>query len=64
MFAPIVHPPQIVRSFFKKYTWKLLPEDIRAKVIYITVDDGPIPEMTPGTLDLLKRYGAKATFSA
>ena len=62
MFAPIVHPPEIVRHFFKQYTWKLSPEDIREKVLYITVDDAPIPEMTPGTLEILKRYGAKATF--
>lgn len=30
--------------------------------MFITIDDGPIPELTPGTLDLLKEYNAKATF--
>ena len=58
----IVHPPELVRHFFKRYTWKLVPEDDNEKVIYITIDDGPIPEMTPGTLDMLARYDAKATF--
>lgn len=62
MFSPIVHPPEFVRSFFKKYTWKLQPEDTAKKVLYITVDDGPVPEMTPGTLDLLAKFNAKATF--
>lgn len=62
MVDPIVHPPELVRHFFKKYTWKLMPENQNDKVLYITIDDGPIPEMTPGTLDMLKEYGAKATF--
>lgn len=58
----IVHPPEIIRHFFKRYTWKLVPEDGEGRVLYLTFDDGPIPEMTPGTLDLLAKYGAKATF--
>ncbi|MEI7500344.1 MAG: polysaccharide deacetylase family protein [Bacteroidota bacterium] len=32
------------------------------KVIYLTFDDGPIPEATPEVLEILKKYGAKATF--
>jgi peptidoglycan/xylan/chitin deacetylase (PgdA/CDA1 family) len=31
-------------------------------VVYLTFDDGPIPEVTPWVLDLLKKYKAKATF--
>ena len=30
--------------------------------MYFTFDDGPIPEVTPLVLDLLKKYNAKATF--
>lgn len=30
--------------------------------IYLTFDDGPIPEVTPWVLDCLKEYQAKATF--
>lgn len=30
--------------------------------VYITFDDGPIPESTPWVLDMLDRYGVKATF--
>jgi peptidoglycan/xylan/chitin deacetylase (PgdA/CDA1 family) len=32
------------------------------KVLYLTFDDGPIPEVTPWVLDTLKEYQAKATF--
>lgn len=30
--------------------------------VYLTFDDGPIPEVTPWVLDVLDRYGVKATF--
>lgn len=30
--------------------------------IYLTFDDGPIPEVTPWVLEQLKKYNAKATF--
>lgn len=30
--------------------------------VYLTFDDGPIPEVTPWVLDVLDRYGIKATF--
>lgn len=33
-----------------------------SKVVYLTFDDGPIPECTPQVLDILSHYGAKATF--
>ena len=34
----------------------------REKVLYITFDDGPIPEVTPWVLDTLKAFDARATF--
>lgn len=30
--------------------------------VYLTFDDGPIPEVTPWVLDVLDRYDVKATF--
>ena len=33
-----------------------------SKVVYLTFDDGPIPECTPQVLDVLAQYGVKATF--
>ncbi len=32
------------------------------KCVYLTFDDGPTPEVTPWVLDVLDRYGVKATF--
>ena len=32
------------------------------KVVYLTFDDGPIPEVTPWVLNVLDRYHIKATF--
>lgn len=36
--------------------------DSSSKVVYLTFDDGPIPECTPEVLDILSKYGVKATF--
>ena len=30
--------------------------------VYLTFDDGPIPEVTPWVLEVLDKYGVKATF--
>ena len=32
------------------------------KAVYLTFDDGPIPVVTPWVVDLLEKYGIKATF--
>ncbi len=37
-----------------------MPRDERA--VYLTFDDGPIPEATPWVLSVLRSYGIKATF--
>ncbi len=36
--------------------------DPSSKVIYLTFDDGCIPEVTPQVLTILEHYGVKATF--
>ncbi len=36
--------------------------DKHVKAVYLTFDDGPIPEATPFILDTLAEYGVKATF--
>ncbi|MEN8250077.1 MAG: polysaccharide deacetylase family protein [Bacteroidota bacterium] len=56
--------------FFHKTPWfitKLFPGILWhyrriEKVLYLTFDDGPLPEVTPWVLEQLKRYNAKATF--
>lgn len=51
--------PVLFQYLFPQYLWKKKTEE---KVIYLTFDDGPIPEVTPWVLACLKRYRAKATF--
>lgn len=51
--------PRIIQRIFKNYTWRFFTDK---KEIYLTFDDGPTPEITPWTLDLLDTYNAKATF--
>ena len=36
--------------------------DPTKKAVYLTFDDGPIPEVTPWVLDVLDHYGIRATF--
>jgi len=33
-----------------------------AKEVYLTFDDGPVPEVTPWVLDTLQQFGVRATF--
>lgn len=56
----IEQPPLPYRLLFPEAIWRIRHR--RRKVIYLTFDDGPIPEQTPWVLDLLDRYGIKATF--
>lgn len=50
----------IYRAFFPGARWRIPAIDGRS--VYLTFDDGPVPEITPWTLDVLDRYGVKATF--
>ena len=54
-----IKTPRILKQFFAKYTWSFFTHK---KEIYLTFDDGPIPEVTEFVLDKLKEYNAKATF--
>ncbi|MDR1592501.1 MAG: polysaccharide deacetylase family protein [Prevotellaceae bacterium] len=40
-------------------TWR---KDAHSRTVYLTFDDGPSPEVTPKTLQILDRYNVKATF--
>lgn len=55
----IERPPLLYRMLFPETLWRL-PK--REKTVYLTFDDGPIPEVTPWVLDTLDHYGVKATF--
>ena len=56
----IEQPPLLYRLLFPEAVWRV--KSGRNKVVYLTFDDGPIPEETPWVLDTLDRYGVKATF--
>ncbi len=51
--------PALVKSLFPQFLWDK-PED--TKTIYLTFDDGPIPEVTDFVLEELSTFKAKATF--
>ncbi len=55
----VVHPPKLVRRIYPNGVWKIPEQD---KKIYLTFDDGPIPEVTYWVLSKLKEYDAKGTF--
>ncbi len=55
----LVKTPRFMQAMFPNYTWNVKTDE---KVIYLTFDDGPIPEVTPWVLDMLEQYDAKATF--
>lgn len=55
----LVKTPQFVQTLFPNFIWKIPTEE---KVIYLTFDDGPIPEVTPWVLDVLRKADARATF--
>jgi peptidoglycan/xylan/chitin deacetylase (PgdA/CDA1 family) len=51
--------PEVLRPLMGKLIWRKSPS---SKVIYLTFDDGPVPEVTPQVLDILDKYNIKATF--
>ena len=56
----IIEQPAIwLRWLYPRATWRM---DRNEKAVYLTFDDGPIPEATPFILDTLSQYGIKATF--
>ena len=55
----IEQPSKWLRWLYPKALWRMDPAD---RSVYLTFDDGPIPEATPYILDVLAQYGVKATF--
>lgn len=49
----------LIKKLFPKFVWSIKTNQ---KVVYLTFDDGPIPEATDFVLDQLKAFHAKATF--
>ena len=55
----IEQPPFLYRMLFPETVWRIPGKE---KTVYLTFDDGPIPEVTPWVMDLLDKYHIKGTF--
>ena len=51
--------PFFIPFLFPYFLWS---KKTTFKTVYLTFDDGPIPEVTPWILDFLQKYNCKATF--
>src|SRR5690606_13785449 len=54
-----IKTPKIAKKIFSNYHWDIPNND---NSVYLTFDDGPIPEVTPWVLSELEKHNAKATF--
>lgn len=54
-----VRTPFFVRAWYRECVWNRSRQNNK---IYLTFDDGPIPDITPWVLDTLKDANVKATF--
>ena len=55
----IERAPELYRNLYRGSHWRFNTDK---KVVYLTFDDGPVPELTTWVLDLLDKYNIKATF--
>ena len=55
----IEQPSKWLRWLYPKATWRMDPSE---RSVYLTFDDGPIPQSTPFLLETLAHYNVKATF--
>jgi peptidoglycan/xylan/chitin deacetylase (PgdA/CDA1 family) len=58
-FDPRVRLPGFITSLYKDAVWRFNETD---QVVYLTFDDGPIPEVTPWVLEILQAEDVRATF--
>jgi peptidoglycan/xylan/chitin deacetylase (PgdA/CDA1 family) len=49
----------LLKKIYSEAIWRKRETE---KILYLTFDDGPIPEVTPWVLDLLNEHNIKATF--
>ena len=55
----IEQPGVYLRWLYPRALWRM---DRHEKAVYLTFDDGPIPEATPYILEILRKYQVRATF--
>ncbi len=59
MKSYLVKTPKFVQRLYPERIWAFPNKN---NTVFLTFDDGPIPEITPWVIDTLKSYRAKATF--
>ncbi|RYF23600.1 MAG: polysaccharide deacetylase family protein [Flavobacteriales bacterium] len=55
----LVKSPLLLKWYYPSLTWNKSRSE---KIVYLTFDDGPIPNVTDFVLNTLKSFNAKATF--
>lgn len=58
----IERPPEWFRRLMPEGLYRMPVSAGDGRAVWLTFDDGPVPEVTPWVLDTLDRYDAKATF--
>ncbi|MDO7875636.1 polysaccharide deacetylase family protein [Hymenobacter sp. ASUV-10] len=58
----MTRPPKLLHTLLPGCEWTAAPAVVGAPVIYLTFDDGPIPDETPWVLEQLAQFDARATF--
>lgn len=54
-----IRPPFFLKWYYSSLIWN---KDTKEKIVYLTFDDGPIPNVTDFVLNTLKSFNIKATF--
>ncbi len=57
----LVKTPRLIQKLFPAFHWKA-PVEAESPTLFLTFDDGPIPQVTPWVIEQLAAYDAKATF--
>ncbi len=57
----LIKTPRVIQKLFPTFHWRV-DRPMARPTLYLTFDDGPIPQLTPWVLDQLAQYDAKATF--
>ena len=55
----MVRPPVLAKALLPGVTWRVKNSK---NEVFVTFDDGPIPEITPWVLDEADKWNAKLTF--
>ena len=55
----LVKSPLFLKWYYSELVWNMPRSE---KIVYLTFDDGPIPNVTDFVLNTLKSFGIKATF--